>query len=167
MKRWYALYTNSREEVWARTNLEEAGLEVYLPMYLKRRSHARKVDWVKTPLFPRYIFVRADVSAGDRPAMAYAPGVGYILSFGGKLATVEDRLIEAMRRREDESGMITMGIEPLFKKGQQVRVANGAFSDHVGIFQCTSDDQRVYVLLDLMGRSVRVRLSQDAVSAEI
>jgi len=167
MKRWYALYTKSREEVWAKTNLEERGLEVYLPRYLKRRSHARKVDMVKTPLFPRYIFARADVSLGERPAMAYAPGVEYILSFGSKLGTIDDRIIEEIRRREDENGLVTMGMEPVFKPGQQVRVSDGAFNDHIGLFQCASDDQRVFVLLNLMGGSVRVRLPLDAVSANL
>jgi transcriptional antiterminator RfaH len=167
MKRWYALYTKSREEVWARTNLEERGLEVYLPRYLKRRRHARKVDMVKTPLFPRYIFVRADVTVGERPAMAYAPGVEYVLSFGSSLATVDDRLIEEIRRREDENGLVTMGMNPAFKPGQKVRVAEGAFSDHVGLFETASDDQRVFVLLNLMGGSVRVRLPVDALSAEL
>jgi transcriptional antiterminator RfaH len=167
MKRWYALYTKPREEVWARTNLEERGLEVYLPRYLKRRSHARKVEMVKMPLFPRYIFARADVSQGERPAMAYAPGVEYVLSFGNELGTVNDRLIEEIRQREDENGLVTMGMAAKFKAGQQVRVEGGAFSDHVGLFQCSSDNERVFVLLNLMGGSVRVHLPMDSISAEI
>ena len=167
MKKWYALYTKQREEVWARTNLEERGLEVYLPLYLKKRRHARKVDFVKTPLFPRYVFVRADVTKGERPAMAYAPGVEYVLSFGSKLATVDERIISEIRHREDENGLVTMGMEPAFKAGQKVRVAEGAFNDHIGLFQGSSDDQRVFVLLDLLGRSVRVRLPEDAISAEL
>lgn len=167
MKKWYALYTKQREEVWAKTNLEERGLEVYLPLYLKKRRHARKVDMVKTPLFPRYIFVRADVTKGERPAMAYAPGVEYVLSFGSKLATVDDRIIDEIRIREDEKGLVSMGVEPAFKSGQKVRIEDGAFTDHVGLFQCSSDDQRVFVLLDLMGRSVRVRLPENSISADI
>jgi transcriptional antiterminator RfaH len=167
MKRWYALYTKPREEVWARTNLEERGLEVYLPRFLKRRSHARKVEMVKTPLFPRYIFARADVTMGERPAMAYAPGVEYVLSFGSQLGTVDDRLIKDLRAREDESGLVTMDFEPRFKAGQKVRVADGAFCDQIGLFQCASDDQRVFVLLNLMGGSVRVRLPMDAISPDV
>jgi transcriptional antiterminator RfaH len=167
MKRWYALYTKSREEVWAKTNLEERGLEVYLPRYLKRRRHARKIDMVRTPLFPRYIFARADVNIGERPAMAYAPGVEYVLSFGSQLGTVDDEIIAAIRQREDENGLVALGTECEFKPGQQVRVSGGAFSDHVGLFQSTSDDQRVFVLMNLMGGSVRVRLPQDAISADL
>ncbi len=166
MKRWYALRTKVQQEVWAENNLLERGLEVYLPRYLKRRRHARKTDYVQAPLFPRYLFARADVDRGERPTMAYAPGVDYVVSFGDRLATVGERIIEEIRAREDETGMIAVGVETGFKRGQKVRVAEGALCDHVGLFQCTSDDQRVFVLLDMLGRQVRVRLSQDAIVAD-
>ncbi|WP_338025645.1 hypothetical protein [Bradyrhizobium zhanjiangense] len=35
------------------------GFEPYRPRYLKRRSHARKIDQM-VPMFPRYLFVRID-----------------------------------------------------------------------------------------------------------
>ena len=65
MKAWYAVYTHARMEKWARSNLWERGFEAYLPVYHKERRHARKVDWVAAPLFPRYLFVRADLEAGE------------------------------------------------------------------------------------------------------
>ena len=37
---WYAVYTHTRTERWARSNLWERGFEVYLPEYLKERRHA-------------------------------------------------------------------------------------------------------------------------------
>ncbi len=166
MKRWYALRTKVQQEVWAENNLIERGLEVYLPRYLKRRRHARKTDYIQAPLFPRYLFARADVDLGERPTMAYAPGIDYVVSFGDRLATVGNNIIDEIRAREDQSGMIAIGIETGFKPGQKVRVSEGALCDHVGMFQCTSDDQRVFVLLDMLGRQVRVRLSQDAIIAD-
>ena len=56
MKRWYAVYTQSRMELWARGNLWERDVEAYLPRYHKRRRHARRSDWIAAPLFPRYLF---------------------------------------------------------------------------------------------------------------
>ena len=37
-------------------------LTTYLPRYLKRRRHARRVDIVAAPLFPRYLFVAIDMT---------------------------------------------------------------------------------------------------------
>ena len=115
MKRWYALRTKVQQEVWAENNLIERGLEVYLPRYLKRRRHARKTDYIQAPLFPRYLFARADVDLGERPTMAYAPGIDYVVSFGDRLATVGNNIIDEIRAREDQSGMIAIGIETGFK----------------------------------------------------
>ncbi len=66
MTRWYAVHTQAGSELWARSNLWERGIEVYLPRCLKRRRHARRTDWIATPLFPRYLFVRSDLGGGAR-----------------------------------------------------------------------------------------------------
>ena len=59
---WYAVHTHAGAETKAVWHLENQGFSVYLPRYLRRRRHARKVDWVPTPLFPRYLFVFMDVA---------------------------------------------------------------------------------------------------------
>ena len=64
MKRWYAVRSPPRMELWARTNLWDRGFEVYLPRYRKQRRHARRREWVPRPLFPGYLFVSADLEAG-------------------------------------------------------------------------------------------------------
>jgi len=163
VKRWYAIYTKVQEEVWAANNLRERGLEVYLPRYSRRRSHARRVDFVKAPLFPRYLFARADVEIGERPAMAYAQGVEYVVGFGGRLSVVHDQIIDELRAREDQSGLISMAAHPEFTPGQKVRVRDGSLLDNTGIFQSVGDDQRVFILLDILGGQVRARLPVSAI----
>ena len=60
--RWYVVQTQVNGELKAAQNLMRQGFEVYLPCYLKRRRHARKIDLVSKPLFPRYLFVAIDVA---------------------------------------------------------------------------------------------------------
>ena len=43
-------------------HLGRQGFQVYLPRYTKRRRHARRVDTVAVPLFPRYLFVSVAVA---------------------------------------------------------------------------------------------------------
>ena len=45
-----------------------------------------------------------------------------------------------------------------FREGEAVQIATGAVSDRIGLFEDLSDDDRVTVLLDLLGRQVRVRV---------
>ena len=58
---WYVVQTQVNSEARAEQNLLRQGYEVYLPRYLKRRRHARKVDLMAKPLFPRYMLSTEDM----------------------------------------------------------------------------------------------------------
>lgn len=164
MTAWYCAYTQPRMELWARANLWERGYEVYLPLYRKRRSHARKVDWVSAPLFPRYLFVQADLAAGGRRAISSAPGVAQLVAFGDRPAETPHAVIAELKAREGADGHID--VRPSFAPGEPVVVTHGALLSQAGLFECMDDERRVVVLLTLLGRQVRVRLPADAVARE-
>jgi transcriptional antiterminator RfaH len=144
-------------EKWARTNLWERDFEVYLPTYNKQRRHARKVDWVSKPLFPRYLFVSADLQAGERRHIITAPGVNQLVAFSNRPAPIGDDVIEEIRAREDESGHINLVDPNALKPGDKVQLHAGALCDSVGLFQEMADKDRVVILLSLMGRAVKVK----------
>ena len=50
-------------------------------------------------------------------------------------------------------------------KGTKVNIINGALEHNSGVFECQDDNERVTILLNLMGRDVRVRLPASAISA--
>jgi transcriptional antiterminator RfaH len=52
-----------------------------------------------------------------------------------------------------------------FEKGAIVQVMSGAFADHIGRFEGATDDERVVILLDLMGRQVKAKVNLDVISA--
>jgi transcriptional antiterminator RfaH len=60
--RWYVVQSQPNAENKAIAHLERQGFTTYLPHYLKRRRHARRVDIVPAPLFPRYFFVAIDMT---------------------------------------------------------------------------------------------------------
>ena len=108
MTRWYAVHTQAGSELWARSNLWERGIEVYLPRYLKRRRHARRTDWIATPLFPRYLFVRSDLGGGARKSIDTAPGVIRLLCMGKAPSPVADAIIAEIRAREGEGELVQL-----------------------------------------------------------
>jgi transcriptional antiterminator RfaH len=63
MKRWYVVHTQARQEARAEVNLRRQDFEVWLPMIRCVRRHARKVDSTFAPLFPRYFFIRLDLTS--------------------------------------------------------------------------------------------------------
>ncbi|MEQ9560294.1 MAG: transcription termination/antitermination NusG family protein [Rhodospirillales bacterium] len=160
---WYAVYTQSGKEAFAAQNLVNQGFEPYLPRYRKRRRHARRVETVLTPLFPRYLFVRMDPHLNRWRSINGTFGVSHILTDGDLPRAVPDEVIDTIRSHEDQ-GVVTI-LPPAFAKGQMVAINDGPFSDKRGIFECVDDHDRVVLLLDLMGRAVRAHLPGHAVSA--
>ena len=168
MERWYAVYTQNRMEKWARSNLWERGFEVYLPEYRKRRRHARRTDWVSAPLFPRYLFVRADLEKGVRRAIGSAPGVADMVAFGEAPPPVSDAVIAELRSREGGDGMISLAsLAEHYEAGEKLRINHGAFADQFGFFSGLDDKNRVLLLLDLLGRRVTVRVSAADVGRDV
>jgi len=55
---------------------------------------------------------------------------------------------------------------PRFLSGDQIRVRDGAFANTLGLFENNTGEDRVAILLDLLGRKVRVVLDADFIEAE-
>ena len=167
MNRWYAVYTQCRMETWARANLWERGVEAYLPRYHKRRRHARRTEWIAAPLFPRYLFARVDLSNTGRRLVGAAPGVVSLVCMGREPASLADAVIEDIRAREGEDGLIDLERERALRPGEEVRVCEGPFRDAVGLFAAPGDRDRVFVLLNLLGREVRARIPVTNLSRDL
>ena len=77
---------------------------------------------------------------------------------------VQRNILDALRQREDENGFIKLERRP-FRLGEELRVLDGAFTGTLGLFEGISDNERITILLDLLGRKVRVNLDAESVVA--
>ncbi len=165
MKQWFAVHTHAGAESKAKAHLERQGFDVYLPRYSKRRSHARKVEWVPAPLFPRYLFVALDLAVARWRAVHSTIGVHHMVCHGTEPAAVPETLIEAIREREDERGLIAVEQPAPFARGETLRIMSGTFADQFGLFDGLADEDRVIVLLSMLGREISAKLPLNAVQA--
>ena len=165
MKQWYVVNTKSREESEALFNLKRQDFNAYLPQYKKTRRHARRTDTVSAPLFPKYIFVELDLSLENWSCINSTAGVSQLVKFGSMPSPIPSNLINEIRAREDEEGMVSLNRHIKIQKGDEVTIIAGAFSEHTGIFESQDDQTRIIILLSLMGRAVRVCLPSSAISA--
>jgi len=165
MKRWYAVQTHQRAEDLALAHLLRQNFEAYLPKCMTRRRHARRVEDIAVPLFPRYAFVRMDLGAERWRAVHSTFGVARLVCHGETPAFVPDAVIDDIRRRETGDGVVKLFDADRFKPGDRLTIKSGAFADHDGIFECLDSAQRVVLLLGLLGRELRVRLPQEVVAA--
>ena len=164
MERWYVVHTRPRGERLAIINLGNQGLDTYLPQYRKRRRHARRTEWVPAPLFPSYLFVHMDLETVRWRAVHSTIGVRYLVCHGEWPAPVPPGVVEEIRACEDDDGVVVMSRQAPFGKGEAVQIMEGALGNQVGLFDCVTDDERVIVLLDILGRQVKVRVPMETVS---
>lgn len=163
---WYVVQTQVHAEVKAAAHLNRQGFATCLPAYMKRRRHARQVQNVIAPLFPRYLFVAIDRTVQRWRCIQSTIGVARLICNGDDPAVVPDRIIDDLKARQDDKGLIVLETSPRFAPGDKVRVLDGAFSSCLALFERASDDnERVAILLDLLGRKVRVVIGVDEVAA--
>ncbi len=165
MINWYAVYTQPHAEPRALEHLLRQGYSVYLPRYRTKVSHARRRQIVLRPLFPRYLFAGV-----DRATMPWRPilstiGVSDIVRTGEEPTPVPAEIVTAIREREDSSAFDRLDCRQALKLGELVRVTAGAFEDMVGRLVELRDQDRIVVLLELLGRAVRAQLRAEVVEA--
>lgn len=165
MNRWYIVHTQPNGEERARHNLERQGFAVYLPKYLKHRRHARRVEHVRRPLFPRYLFVRFDPDTAQWRSINGTFGVAHLVSNGNEPIPVSDSIVDAIQARHDANELVILYTPESFEPGQKLEIVDGPFAWHTGLFQRLSDNERVVLLLDLLGRQVTVTVPPEAIAA--
>ena len=162
---WYAVHTHPHAETKALANLARQGYQAYLPRYRVWVSHARRRQLALRPLFPRYLFV-----AVGGPAMGWLPilstiGVSGVVRAGSRPAPVPGEVIDAIRAREREGALDALSAVQALQPGEMIRVTAGAFEDMVGRLVELRDADRVVVLLELLGRTVRAQLAAEWIEA--
>ncbi len=157
MQAWYLIYSKPRQEPVALDNLQRQGYEAYLPLIRNRRRRKGQYLALVEPMFPRYLFIHLSDQTDNWGPIRSTLGVANLVRFGDMPARIPDDLVELLRRREDASGVQDLP-PPEFRTGDRVRVAEGALAGYEGIFQASSGNERVVILLDVVGQSTRVQL---------
>jgi transcriptional antiterminator RfaH len=130
------------------------GFEVYSPRI--RPPRARREDDTR-PLFPGYCFVFIVL---QWHAARWSPGVARIVLDGMTPAKVPDRIIAELRERE-RGGVVQLPQPPGMKPGDRVRVTRGPLVGFGGLYVGMSGQQRIEVLLTMLGGQTRSILPKD------
>ena len=165
MRRWYAVHTQPHGEARARVNLERQGYETYLPRCRKLRRHARRSDVVAAPLFPRYLFVCLDVAAERWRPILSTFGVSSLVTCDGAPVALPDGVIEGIRGREDSDQFVDLARQAALRPGDQIRLLAGPFANRVARFEGLDEARRVFVLLEMLGRPLRVSVEPECIAA--
>lgn len=160
---WYVVQTKPQQEERAESNLNAWHVQTFLPKIRQRRENpfGGAPFYQVKPLFTRYLF--AHFKATDLlHKVSYTRGVHNVLNFSGWPISVDDEVIELLRKQSDADGCVRIGQE--LKAGDKVMISNGPFRNFVGIFQGTSRERdRVSILLTAVSSQNRVLVDRDQV----
>lgn len=162
---WHVVQVHPRAETKAQIHLDRQGFVTYLPRYLKRRRHARRTEIVPAPLYPSYLFVAFNRAIHRWRSIYSTVGVARLVCNGEVPAAIDNSIIDGLKNRENADGFIQLGRRLQFAAGDKVRVREGVFCDCLGLFESMGDRERVAILLELLGRKVRVVLDEEFVVA--
>ena len=165
MSNWYLIYTKPRQEAVAEENLKRQDFRVWLPrLQVSRRRRGRWVEAIE-PLFPRYLFIRLEAGGDNFSPIRSTRGVSSMVRVGIEPAQVPDPVVAALQLATDPASGLLIPDAPALARGDEVEVLAGPFEGLRGVFQLQSGDERVVILLDVLGQANRVKLSRHQVAA--
>jgi transcriptional antiterminator RfaH len=158
---WFLAQLKPNSGQIAARNLLRQGFPTFMPMEDVTRRQRGKFIRVPRPLFPGYLFVSFDANASHWRAINSTHGVTRLVSFGREPAPVPQEIVSELMRRCDSSGKL---LPPkVLQPGDQVRLTSGPFANFVAEVEKIAPDQRVWVLMEMMGGQVRVAVAADQV----
>lgn len=141
---WCVAHTHPSKELIAKQHLLEQEFEVYLPQFKKIRKHARKVEEVFAPLFPRYIFVGLNLKNAPWRCINSTRGISYLLMSNTFIPDhVSAQVIEKIKRQEVSEGIVPVASLVTFIKGEKLRILDGAFQEQIADFD-VFDEKTVF-----------------------
>jgi len=156
MTHWFLAQVKPNADAIARRNLERQRFTTFQPLERRTRVKAGKFISEDRPFFPGYLFIAYPTGAAPWSVVNSTYGVARLVTFAGKPAQVPDAVMAQLQAACDPHEV--MAINHQLEPGTRIEIAVGSFSNFVGEIERITPNCRVMVLLDFMGRQMRVNL---------
>jgi transcription antitermination factor NusG len=155
---WLAVYTAPRHEKQVAKQLQQRGVENFLPTYEALRQWKTGPARVQMPLFPSYLFVHA--GARERRITIELASVLHIVRNGCEFAAIAEQEIERLR-----VGLASGKVEPYpyLTVGTRVRINKGPLTDVEGVLVRRAGRFKVVVSVELIHQAFAVEVGIDEV----
>lgn len=160
---WFLVQCKPNAYKIAERNLKRQGLVTFLPLCETTRRQSTRFVTELRPLFSGYMFVRLDPATSTSLKIDSTYGVVRIVRFGQDPAPVPTGLVETLKARCDETGIILPN--ETLQVGERIAVVDGPFADFVGTIERIESQQRVWLLLEFMGKSKRINVGVNQVAS--
>jgi transcriptional antiterminator RfaH len=156
MKNWYLIKTKPQQEAIATQNLTNQDFDVFFPKAVIKNK--------TTPLFPSYLFIELDDKIQNWAPIRSTKGVSNFVRFGLSFAKVPNQIINLIKAQQQQTIEKMINIYS-HHKGDYLEIQSGVFKGQQAIFQNYNSNDRITVLLKLIGQQQVITLDQREVIA--
>jgi transcriptional antiterminator RfaH len=158
-KEWFIIQFKPNSHHQAKKNLNRQGFETFLPLHDITVRKASTFVRNNKPLFPGYMFISFNRLEQKWHKINNTYGVSRLVTFNSILKSVPSPFIDNLMKRYDLSGKL-LPIEKM-KKGDKVKILEGPFANFIATIETYETEQRVWLLMDLMGRKMKIQTSSN------
>lgn len=162
---WIVIHHRADDGARVRAGIRDTGWTVFWPRMIIR---APKRDDVLKPWFPGYMFATRPPGGPTYGAIMRLPNVVTVLGVRecGSPSPAPAAMVEALIARAGgiDPGLIDMTPDRTIPPGAPVRITTGPLAGFHGLYHSDAGQDRVRVLLTLMGRDVLHTAPRDAVA---
>ena len=158
-KEWFILQFKSNSQHIAAKNLNRQGFETFLPLHDTTSRRTSRFINTSKPLFPGYMFIKFDRAESEWHKINNTYGVSCLITFNSILKSIPTSFVDSLMKRYDLSGKL-IPIQKI-KKGDHVMVLKGPFANFIATVEKYEADQRIWILMDLMGRKTKIQTASD------
>jgi transcription antitermination factor NusG len=156
-KTWFAIQTRPRFEKKVALELQEKGIENFLPLDFVKRQWSDRKQTVSLPLFPGYTFVRIATVQHERVAVLRTMGVNKFVGGKGIGTPIPDAEIETVQTILKQE--VPFKPYPYANVGQTVRIRGGCLDGVKGILIKINGDRSLVISVDLIQRSLAMHVA--------
>ena len=155
-KKWFAIYVKSRNEKKVFKQLDDMGIESFLPLITRIKRWSDRMKRVEEPLFRSYLFVRIqpnDETAKLKIKKVY--GVVRFVSVENIPVPVPNNQIAAIKTYIADNTLHEVNCED-YKEGELVIIKSGHMRDLIGRFVKINGKHRVIINIESVGQSLPI-----------
>jgi len=154
LKEWFILQFKSNSHHQAVRNLNQIGLETFLPTHNITSREDSRFTCASRPLFPGYMFISFSRENTHWRKINSIYVVSQLFKFNSILKPVPNCLINDLMSRLDISKQSTPAAQ--LKKGNHIKFIHGPFTNFIATIEKLEFHQLILILMDILGRKTKM-----------
>jgi transcriptional antiterminator RfaH len=157
-KSWIVARNRPNQDKTALINLERQSFEFFQPQFKTISRVQNKFKEIIQPVFPGYIFIAINIEENNWHKINNTRGISSIIAFGNEIPHIRSELIEELKHQFSPNN--TPKVVNSFEVGMNAEIKNGPFAQLIGKIDEIDADQRIWILLDILGTQTRVSINR-------